>query len=185
MAIVGTLVVESLALRIDVALRLRRIHRIPASHAPRRATRDQSAQWTLIDLTCLDDSGDEVARQLAAALTPDAGNADYATTTTIWGSSPAGVGISAAQLDWPDNPLIFQPQPLRRQRLEPADTLPIGTMEGSRCNGRPVLYVSVAAAAPCHRRQQRPVAARCGSFERASGHPRGVVGGLPGTPTNL
>jgi hypothetical protein len=120
MPIVGTIVVESLALNtaIDVPLTLRRIHRIPAWNA----TGDQPAQWTLIDFTCPDAAGDELARQLATALAPGRWYADYATDTTSWvvfagrvftypRSDDTGrqeaityartVGIPEAQLDWP------------------------------------------------------------------------------------
>ncbi|MEW2385539.1 hypothetical protein AB0873_26100 [Micromonospora sp. NPDC047707] len=116
----GTLVVESLALNtaIDVPLNLRRIHRIPAWNA----ASGQPAQWTLIDFTCPDDVGDELARQLAAALAPGRWYADYATDTTSWvvfagrvftyprgddtGRQEAStyartIGVPEAQIDWP------------------------------------------------------------------------------------
>ena len=120
MAIVGTIVVESLALNaeIDVALTLRRMRRIPA----RSAEGDQPAQWTLIDFACPDGDAEELARQLAAALAPGRWYADYATDTTKWlvfagriftfprgdetGNQQAmeyarNVGVPEAQLDWP------------------------------------------------------------------------------------
>jgi len=118
--IVGTIVVESLALNsaIDAPLTLRRIHRIPAWNA----ADDQPAQWTLIDFTCPDAAGDELAQQLAAALAPGRWYTDYATDTTSWVvfasrvfTYPRGddtgrqeaiayartVGVPEAQLDWP------------------------------------------------------------------------------------
>ncbi|WP_245722820.1 hypothetical protein [Micromonospora matsumotoense] len=118
--IVGALVVESLALNatIDVPLTLRRIHRLPAW----TAAGDQPAQWTLVDFTGPDDAGDELARQLAAALSPGRWYADYATDGTSWVvfagrvfTYPRGddtgrreavtyardVGVPEAQLDWP------------------------------------------------------------------------------------
>ncbi|WP_432898241.1 hypothetical protein ACQP1S_21140 [Micromonospora matsumotoense] len=48
------------------------------------AAGDQPAQWTLIDLTCPDDAGDELARRFAAALSPGRWYADYATDSTSW-----------------------------------------------------------------------------------------------------
>ncbi|MBX7268786.1 hypothetical protein KIF24_24050 [Micromonospora sp. Llam7] len=116
----GALVVESQALNatIDVPLTLRRIHRLPAWSA----TGEQPSQWTLIDFTCPDDVGDELARQFAAALFPGRWYVDYATDSTSWVvfagrvfTDPRGddtgrqeaityardVGVPEAQLDWP------------------------------------------------------------------------------------
>jgi hypothetical protein len=119
MAVIGTLVAESLAVNamIDVPLTLRRIQRISAW----TAEDGQPTQWTLIDFTCDDDDADRFARQLAAAMMPGKWYTDYATDTTKWVvfagkiyryprtdattraeavAYARRVGVPEAQLDW-------------------------------------------------------------------------------------
>jgi hypothetical protein len=119
MGIVGTLVMESLAVgaEIDVPMTLRRMHRISAWSA----VGDQPPQWTLIDFVCPDDAADELARQLAKSLAPGRWYADYATDTVKWVifadkvfrysrtdvaarnealAYARQVGVPEAQLDW-------------------------------------------------------------------------------------
>lgn len=119
MAVVGTLVAESLAPGgvIEFGLTLRRLQRIAIGNpAP-----GQPAEWTLIDFTCPDDGVEEFAAQLAAAMRTGSWYCDFATGQTKFVvfsgtamSYPRGddegyqravaharsIGVPESQLDW-------------------------------------------------------------------------------------